>query len=343
VIPQGHRMDNKLTQYFKRISKKTESYLILFLIFYILLMSFVSDSFLTLINFFDLGKNASGMAILALGAFVVLLSGGIDLSFTAIAVSGQYISAKILLSVGVDNLLFAFALSCSIGIFLGFINGYLISRFKLQTLITTLGTLSVFHGALLTIFGTAPINASQLPQCIIEFGKATIFRIVREDGSSYGLSVFVLFVIGVVILTWFILRFTMLGRGIYVIGGNEEAARRTGFNVDSIKLFIYSYVGFLAGIMGVINGALIRFIDPTEIVGREINVIAAVVLGGASITGGKGSILGTLLGVFIISILNDNLVLIGLSSFWQRFFVGVIILAGAILTAVQSEEKKLIR
>jgi len=335
-------MDNKLMQYFKKISKKTESYLILFLIFYIILMSFVSDTFLTLDNFFDLGKNTSGMAILAIGAFVVLLSGGIDLSFTAIAVSGQYISTKVLLSIGVNNILFAFAFSCSIGIFLGFINGYLISRFNLQTLITTLGTLSIFHGALLTIVGTAPINASQLPDSIIEFGKASIFRFSRADGSTFGLSVFVLIVIGVVVLTWLILRFTMLGRSIYVIGGNEEAARRTGFNVGSIKLFIYSYVGFLAGIMGVINGALIRFIDPTAIVGREINVIAAVVLGGASITGGKGSILGTLLGVLIISILNDNLVLIGLSSFWQRFFVGVIILAGAILTAVRSDEKKLI-
>jgi simple sugar transport system permease protein len=330
-----------LKQYFKHVTKKTESYLIIFLIVYIVAMSFISDSFLTLDNFFDLGKNASGMAILALGAFVVLLSGGIDLSFTAIAVSGQYISAKILLSIGVDNLLLAFVYSCSVGIFLGFINGFLISRFNLQTLITTLGTLSVFHGALLTIFGTAPINASQLPPCIIEFGKASIFKFARPDGTTFGLSVFVLILIGVVLLTWLILRFTMLGRGIYVIGGNEEAARRSGFNVGSIKLFVYAYVGFLAGIMGVINGALIRFIDPTEIVGREINVIAAVILGGASITGGKGSILGTLLGVLIISILNDNLVLIGLSSFWQRFFVGVIILAGAILTAVQSDEKKL--
>jgi len=330
-----------LKQYFKHVTKKTESYLIIFLIVYIVAMSFISDSFLTLDNFFDLGKNASGMAILALGAFVVLLSGGIDLSFTAIAVSGQYISAKILLSIGVDNLLLAFVYSCSVGIFLGFINGFLISRFNLQTLITTLGTLSVFHGALLTIFGTAPINASQLPPCIIEFGKASIFKFSRPDGTTFGLSVFVLILIGVILLTWLILRFTMLGRGIYVIGGNEEAARRSGFNVGSIKLFVYAYVGFLAGIMGVINGALIRFIDPTEIVGREINVIAAVILGGASITGGKGSILGTLLGVLIISILNDNLVLIGLSSFWQRFFVGVIILAGAILTAVQSDEKKL--
>jgi simple sugar transport system permease protein len=244
---------------------------------------------------------------------------------------------------GLNNILLAFALSCSIGIFLGCINGILISRFRLQTLITTLGTLSIFHGALLTIFGSSAINAGQLPPSYIEFGKLTIFRIAREDGSTFGLSIFVLIVVGVVILTWFILRFTVLGKSIYVIGGNEEAARRSGFNVEGIKLFIYSYVGFLAGIMGVMNAALIRFIDPTEIVGREINVIAAVVLGGASITGGKGSILGTLLGVLIISILNDNLVLIGLSSFWQRFFIGLIILAGAILTAVRSDENKILK
>ena len=336
-------MGDKLIRYFKSISRKTESYLILFLIVYMMLMSFMSDSFLTLDNFFDLGKNASGMAILAIGAFVVLLSGGIDLSFTAVAVSGQYIATKIILSLGLDNIMLAFALSCSIGIFLGCINGILISRFRLRTLISTHGTLSIFHGALLTIFGSSAINAGQLPPSYIEFGKLTIFRIAREDGSTFGLSIFVLIVVGVVILTWFILRFTVLGKSIYVIGGNEEAARRSGFNVASIKLFIYSYVGFLAGIMGVMYAALIRFIDPTEIVGREINVIAAVVLGGASITGGKGSILGTLLGVLIISILNDNLVLIGLSSFWQRFFIGLIILAGAILTAVRSDENKILK
>jgi simple sugar transport system permease protein len=336
-------MDNGLTGFFKRTTKKTESYLVIFLVFYIILMSVVSDSFLTLMNFFDLLKNISGMAILAMGVFIVLLSGGIDVSFTAIAISGQYISTKLLLSFGVDNLLLAFALSCGVGLFLGFINGFLISRFNLQTFITTLGTLSLFHGALLTIVGTRPVNASQLPKSIVEFGKANIFQIVRDDGTSYGLSVFILFVIGVVLLSWIILRFTMLGRGIYVIGGNEEAARRSGFNVGSIKLFIYTYVGFMAGIMGVISAALIRFVDPTAIVGLEINVIAAVVLGGASIMGGKGSILGTLLGVLIISILNENLVLIGLSSFWQRFFVGIIIIAGAILTAVRNDEKKLIR
>lgn len=328
---------------FKRVSKRTETYLFIFLFAYMALMSLVNRSFLTLENFFDLAKNSSGMMILATGAFVVLLSGGIDVSFTAVAISGLYISTKTLLALGLNNLFLAFALSCGIGIFLGFINGFLISRFNLQTLITTLGTLSLFHGAMLTIFGSASINAGQLPSSYVEFSKAAIFKITRPDGTTYSLSVFVLIVIGVILLTWVILRFTMLGKGIYVVGGNEEAARRSGFNVGGIKLFIYSYVGFLAGIMGIIYASLIRFINPTDIVGTEIKVLAAVVLGGASISGGKGSILGTILGVIIISILNDNLVLIGLSSFWQRFFVGLIIVAGGVLTAVQSGSKKAVK
>jgi simple sugar transport system permease protein len=327
----------------KRVSKRTEIYLFAFLIAYMALMSFVNRSFLTLENFFDLAKNSSGMMILAVGAFVVLLSGGIDVSFTAVAICGLYISTKTLLALGLNNLLLAFALSCGIGIFLGFINGFLISRFNLQTFITTLGTLSLFHGAMLTIFGSASINAGQLPSSYVDFSKAVIFRVTKPDGTTYSLSVFVLIVIGVILLTWIILRFTMLGKGIYVVGGNEEAARRSGFNVAGIKLFIYSYVGFLAGIMGIIYAALIRFINPTDIVGTEIKVLAAVVLGGASINGGKGSILGTILGVVIISILNDNLVLIGLSSFWQRFFVGLIIVAGGVLTAVQSGSKKTVK
>jgi len=327
----------------KRVSKRTETYLFAFLLAYMAMMSLVNRSFLTLENFFDLAKNSSGMMILATGAFVVLLSGGIDVSFTAVAISGLYISTKTLLALGLNNLFLAFALSCGIGIFLGFINGFLISRFNLQTLITTLGTLSLFHGAMLTIFGSASINAGQLPSSYIDFSKAVIFKITKPDGTNYSLSVFVLIVVGVILLTWFILRFTMLGKGIYVVGGNEEAARRSGFNVEGIKLFIYSYVGFLAGIMGIIYASLIRFINPTDIVGTEIKVLAAVVLGGASISGGKGSILGTILGVIIIAILNDNLVLIGLSSFWQRFFVGLIIVAGGVLTAVQSGSKKAVK
>ena len=130
-----------------------------------------------------------------------------------------------------------------------------------------------------------------------------------------------------------------MGRGVLVIGGSLESARRIGFNVPLIQISIYSYVGFMAGIMGIINVALIRYVTPTTLVGSELDVIAAVVLGGARVTGGKGTIVGTILGVAIFKVLETSLVLLGLSSFWQRAFVGLIIIIGVSITAYQTKTR----
>ncbi len=125
------------------------------------------------------------------------------------------------------------------------------------------------------------------------------------------------------------------------IGGNRESALRSGFNIVGIQFFIYCYVGFLAGIMGVMHISLLRYSNPMYIVGTELSVIAAVMLGGARITGGTGSILGTLLGVVMISILAKNLVLIGLSSYWHQFFVGLIIIVGVSITSYQNKRRSI--
>lgn len=132
----------------KKLFKQNELYLFLVIIFYSVLITSRNSSFLSLENLFDLGKSSAGMGIMAIGVLIVLLSGGIDISFTAIAISGQYIAANVLIALGVDNIFFAFFISCLVGIALGAINGLLISQFKIPTLITTLGTASVFHGAL---------------------------------------------------------------------------------------------------------------------------------------------------------------------------------------------------
>lgn len=316
----------------KKIFKHNETYLFFVLFVFSIVITIINPSFLTFENFFDLIKSSAGMTILAMGVLTVLLSAGIDVSFTAIAIAGQYISANVLIASGIDNLYLAFLISCSTGIALGAINALLISIFELPTLITTLGTLNVFHGALLAFVGTKAINTAQLPNCFKLFGHKDLYTLMRADGTNYGLSVYVLPLIGVVVLTWFILKFTMLGRGIYAVGGNKEAAKRAGINIVGIQFFIYCYVGFLAGIMGVMHISLIRYGNPMYIVGDELNVIAAVVLGGARITGGSGSILGTLLGVAMITILQKNLVLIGLSSYWHQFFIGLIIIAGVSTT-----------
>jgi simple sugar transport system permease protein len=321
----------------RRIFKQNESYLFLVIIAYSILVTSLNPSFLSLENLFDLGKSSAGMGILAIGFFIVLVSGGIDISFTAIAISGQYIAANVLIATGIDNIFFAFFISCLVGVALGAINGLLISYFKIPTLIATLGTLNVFHGALLTIVGTKAINSAQLPDCFKMFGAKKVLILTKPNGVNYGLSIFTLIFIAVALITWFILKYTMLGRGIYAIGGDMNAAERSGFNVAKIQFFIYCYVGILAGITGVIHISLIRYGNPTYLVGSELIVIAAVVLGGTRITGGSGTVIGTILGVTMITILNNSLILIGLSSFWNDFFVGLIIVISVSLTSYQSK------
>lgn len=323
----------------RKIFRKTETYLLLILIAYSILVTSVNRSFLTLENLFDILRSSTGMGILAMGVLVVLLSGGIDVSFTAVAISGGYIAVRAIMAIGVDNLIVAFLISCAIGILLGAINGFIISFFKLPTLIATLGTLSVFFGALTTFVGTRSVNARQMPKCFINFGSAKLIQLTNVRGHTYGLSVFIIPLLIAILLTWFILKYTMLGRGIYAIGSNRESAIRSGFNITAIQFFVYCYVGLLAGIMGVVYVSEVRWVNPVDLVGQELTVIAAVVIGGAKLTGGSGTILGTILGVAIVRVLHSTLVLLGLSASWNDFFVGLIIIISVGITSYQNTLK----
>lgn len=319
----------------RKIFKRSETYLLLILIAYSILVTSVNSSFLTFENLFDILRSSAGTGILAMGVLVVLLSGGIDVSFTAVAISGGYIAVKAIMAIGIDNLALAFLISCAIGIFLGAINGFIISFFKLPTLIATLGTLSVFFGALTTFVGTRSVNAREMPKCFINFGSAKLLQLTNARGHVYGLSLFVIPLVLAILLTWFILKYTMLGRGIYALGNNEESAVRAGFNVTKIKFFVYCYVGLLAGIMGVVYVSEVRWVNPVDLVGQELTVIAAVVIGGAKLTGGSGTILGTILGVAIVRVLHSTLVLLGLNSSWNDLFVGLIIIISVGVTSYQ--------
>jgi len=279
------------------------------------------------------------MAILALGVFVVLLSGGIDVSFGAVAIAGQYVAVNILVGFGLDSIVLAFLISCLVGIFLGSINAFLIHYLKIPTFIATLGTLNAFHGALLAFVGTQAFNPGQLPKSIQTFGLFKIIAINRADGTTYGLSVYILFLIAAILIVWFILRFTLIGRGIYALGGNRDSALRSGFNIWKIQLFIYCLVGFFAGIMGVMNVSTIYYSNPSSIVGGELAVIGAVVIGGARITGGSGTIFGTMLGVVLINLLKKNLILMGVPAFWEQFLIGLIIIIAISATYYRTKSK----
>ncbi|HUX22236.1 MAG TPA: ABC transporter permease [Spirochaetia bacterium] len=320
----------------KKLLGRNETYLFLVIVVFSAIITVVNPAFLTVENLFDLLRNSSGTAILAVGFFVVLLSGGIDISFPAIAIVGQYIAVNALISLGIDNIFLALGISCLVGLAFGAVNAFFITVFKIPTLIVTLATSNLFHGALLEFVGTKAVNIGQLPNAFKSFSLLNILHLHRADGSTYGLSIFFIMLVVVVLATWFILRWTLLGRVIYAMGGDTEAVRRAGIRIGSVQFFIYCYAGLLAGVMGIIHVSLIRYSNPTYIVDSELlHVIAAVVLGGASIMGGSGTLTGTLLGVAMISILEKNLVLLGISSYWQQFFVGLVLVLGVSITHIQ--------
>jgi len=322
----------------RTLLRRNEFYLFLVIVVFSLAITIVNPAFFTIENMFDLMRSSAGMAILAVGFFVVLLSGGIDISFPAVACVAQYITVNAIIALGIDNIWLAFAIASAIGIAFGAANAFFISYFRIPTLIVTLATMNLFHGAMLEFVGTKAINAGQLPSAFKSFGLADVLSLQRADGSTYGLSVFFLVLVGVVLVTWVILRYTVLGRVIYAMGGNLEAVKRSGFNIRRTQFFIYCYAGLLASIMGVIYVSLIRFSSSSVIIDSELlHVIAAVILGGASIMGGSGTLTGTLLGVVMISILEKNLVLLGLSNFVQQFFVGLIIVLGVSITHIQKQ------
>jgi len=309
----------------RKLLQRNEFYMFLLVLLFSLAVTCKNPVFLSSGNLLSLLKTSSGSAILAVGVLMVLVSGGFDVSSTAIAICAQYITVNFMIAHGLDHIALAFLIAMAIGVCLGSINALFVAFFNLPTLIVTLGTASLFHGALLEHFGTKAVNIGDLPQCFKDFGGT------GENPYSAPL-VFFAVLCAVVLVSWIILRHTMTGRGIYAIGGDLEAARNSGFRVKRIQFFLYCYVGLLAGIAGILHLCLIRYSNPNYLVGTEMGIIAAVVLGGARITGGTGTLTGTMLGMALIVIVQKNLVLLGLSSYWEQFFIGAVIIIGVALT-----------
>jgi simple sugar transport system permease protein len=314
-----------------------EFVLLAILIGYSVLVNTVSRSFFTAENIFDILKSSSIMGTMAIGVFVVMLSGGIDLSFPAIATVSMYVAVRVLERFN-GNLLLAFLLASALGVLFGCINAFLIYRFKIPTLIVTLGTASIFHGSYLTLANVPHIYS--VPPYFFEFSTKFIFSWTKKGGPTIGLSTLTFLMLAIAALTWLLLRFTMLGKGIYAIGGNMEAAKRAGFNIGKIQLFIYCFVGLLSGIASIQYVCLVRHVHPFNLMGMQLDVIAAVVLGGASLSGGTGTVLGTLLGVWMIYVIRNSLVLMRIPSYWDPVVIGLIIVASTAINAYRSQLRK---
>ena len=321
--------------------KKIDSFqrmLLLIIIIYSVFVGIKNPGFLQIQTVFDIAKTSSTTMIVAMGLLVVMISGGIDVSFMAIALFGSYTSLYIMIQTGISSLAFAFIVSMLIGVVLGLVNAVLINWLKLPPFIITLGTQNLFHGIMTTFISDKSFGSGVLPDCMHSFGQGTIFKIATANGST-GLTVSIIPVLLAGLATYFILRKTMIGRGIVAIGNDEESARRAGFNPFRIRLFVYAYSGALAGMMGIVYAAQVNALYPNKMVGDELTVVAAVVIGGTKITGGQGKIFGAVLGVLITYLLNSTLIMIGLSSSWNNLFVGAILVIAVALTSYQERVK----
>lgn len=310
------------------LRRRPEIITLILLVAICIAVAIANPAFLQPATLIDIARASVVMGLFALGVFIILAAGGIDVSFTAIAAFTMY-SMTLFVQDYLPGLPMPVILLMATlgGAALGVINGLLVHNLKVPSLIVTIGTQYLFRGFLLSFIGTVWIMS--LPPQMGAFGRNPLFQFESANGAVVTLPMYFLVLPAAAVLTWWILNRTLMGRAIFAVGGNPEIASRLGYSLKTVHVFLFGYAGALAGLAGIIHVCANRQASPFDLVGTEINVIAAVVLGGARITGGTGTVLGTVLGVLLIVVINSVLVLVGIPSTWQRLVVGSFILLAA--------------
>ena len=308
------------------------------LIVIIVLFSILSPYYLSVANFLTMASHVAIFGILAVGMLLVILNGGIDLSVgstlgLAGVVAGFLMQGVTLTWLGVvlyPPVWVVAVLACMLGAAVGLVNGVLIARFKVPAFVATLGVMYMARGlALLMTSGLTYNNLGGKPELGNTGFDALGFN--RLFGVPTGVVVLaVIALIGSIVLNR-----TAFGRWLYASGGNERAAELSGVPVKTVQISVYVLSGICAAIAGLILSSQLTSAGPTAGTTYELTAIAAVVIGGAALTGGRGNIRGTLLGAFVIGFLSDGLVIIGISSYWQTVFTGAVIVLAVLLNAVQ--------
>jgi simple sugar transport system permease protein len=294
-------------------------------------ISVASPGFLTLQNFCDLLASYAFSGILACGLLVVLVSGKIDVSFTATASVAQYVAILIGNAHPEIGILGVLGLAVLIGLALGVVNAALVSFLGMSSIIVTIATLNIFYGFLIFFSGGKYIFS--LPPAL----AAGIYWVFHTDaaGNDYAINLQILSLAAMFVVTGPLLRFSNLGRQIYAVGSNAEAARRMGVSLFRINLVVFGFMGVAAGVASIVQAQLAQTVMPMVLVGRELDVLAAVVLGGASLAGGTGTVTGTALGLVLLAILQNGLILLRVPSYWSQFSTGIVIVAAVSLIALR--------
>ena len=289
-----------------------------------LIISFISPQFLTGSNWTIIFTQVSINALLAFGVTFVIITGGIDLSLGSI-VAVASVSSAMLAHPDTYPVLLPIFMGLSAGLLMGAFNGFIITKSKIAPFIVTLGTMTIGRGLALILSNGRPV--SNLSDSFIFLGS----------GKILGIPILIIILIFMFIICSVILNKTILGRYIYALGGNEQAAGASGINVSQVKLAVYSISGLLAGLAGILLTSRITTGQPNAGAGFELDAIAAVVIGGTSTTGGKGSIAGTLIGVLLIGVINNGLDLLNVTSYYQQVVMGIIIIGAVVLDSLNQK------
>jgi Ribose/xylose/arabinose/galactoside ABC-type transport systems, permease components len=323
----------------RKIIRKTEFIVFLIILFLGIMVQIRSGQFFTGNNLIDIIRAMIVPGMFAIGCQMVIISGGIDVSFTAIALVAMYSTNLILLRGNYQgSILLPYIMAAGFGLIMGTINAVLISKFKFPTLIVTLGTASVFYGF---VNGVLKANSLKLIDPLFDHGVSTLFSSYNSQLKlKSDMTVHVLILIVLILIAFFIMKYTIIGRGIYAIGGDEISATRAGLNISAIKFFIYCFAGMVAGITGLVQASMSQIVQPKAMVGMELVVIGAVVIGGTNVTGGYGSITGAILGVALLITVSNSMILLGVSTFWNQVFTGAFIVVGTGISAYQIKNSK---
>lgn len=284
-------------------------------------LSIHTGTFLTSYNIFNILRAFSWIGISAFGQSMVIIGGGIDLSPGSVMALSSIITAM-LLAWGVDVSISVVA-GLALGAFTGYINGILISKTKLPPFIATLGMMSVARGFCYGLTSGWPIR--HLPPGFLFLGQTDILIL------HWKVPLPVIFMIVLAIISFIFLNNTKSGYHIYAVGGNEYSASLTGINVGKIKILIYTLSGFFAAIGGLLMTSRLGVAAPTAALGYELDIIAAVAIGGISLRGGEGSIWGTLIGAAIMQVIRNGLVLMGFPAYWQPAAIGAVIIIAVMI------------
>lgn len=319
----------------RKLAKRSETYVFLLIIVLATVIQLRSGLFFTNNNLVDLLRSIIVPSIYALCALLAFVSTGPDVSFPLIAALSSYLATIIAVKINYKgSVILVFLIAMFFGMIMGALNGFIIVKYKFPSLIVTLGTSAIFSGILLGAFEAERMD---LPKSMAAFGKDSLLTVTNaRSGLGSTLPKTFLILVLLYIIFYLVLNFTMVGRGVYAIGGDEISAERAGFAVDKIRFWVFVVNGGVAAIAGICYTVMSMRYLPTEFAGGEMIVIAAIILGGTRMNGGVGTLKGCLFGTLLLTMVSNSLILIGVAVSWQKVFVGAIIIIGTAASALRS-------